>query len=155
MFNSFGGLICFVNFGTKGRSFQDLIMNEHKSIEQLENYYWKDVNFPSTLVERCFAYRKIPISDLTAEQLRLLISQQIGLPYLIARAVGMLQHDILTEGEYYPGDLLNSLISLNAKEWVNWPKEKQKLIGLISENIATIETTLNRELIRKAKAFGK
>ena len=69
-------------------------MQEHRSIEQLENDYWKDVDFPSTLVERCFTYRKIPVSELSVEQLRLLVGQQIGLPYTIPKAITVLKTDI-------------------------------------------------------------
>lgn len=45
--------------------------NLNKSIEQLENDYWKDeIDFPSNLVINCHKYRKIPIKELTIEQLR-------------------------------------------------------------------------------------
>src|SRR3712207_5967774 len=99
-------------------------MREHRSIEQLENDYWKDVSFPSSLVERCFNYRKIPISELSVEQLRLLIGQQIGLTYIVPKAITVLQADILAEGDYYPGDLLNSLLSLSEEVWEQSTNEK-------------------------------
>tara|TARA_R110002049_G_C8983583_1_gene548497 strand:+ start:429 stop:548 length:120 start_codon:yes stop_codon:yes gene_type:complete len=36
-----------------------------KSIEQLENNYWKkESEFPTTLIEKCFEYRKIKLSEL-------------------------------------------------------------------------------------------
>jgi CDI immunity proteins len=128
-------------------------MQEHRSIEQLENDYWKDIDFPSTLVERCFTYRKIPVSELSVEQLRLLIGQQIGLPYTIPKAITVLKTDILAEGDYYRGDLLNSLLSLSEDEWNEFQADKTKLIELLHQNISLVEATENRELIRKAKAF--
>lgn len=57
-------------------------MAQTQSIEQLENDFWKETDFPTGLVERCYRYRKIPIGDLTLAQLRTLIGQQIGLKYL-------------------------------------------------------------------------
>jgi hypothetical protein len=128
-------------------------MQEHNSIEQLENDYWKDVGFPSNLVEKCFYYRKIPVSELSVEQLRLLIGQQIGLPYTVPKAISVLQGDILAEGDYYPGDLLNSLLGLPEEYWNQSPNEKTKLLELLRQNISTIETTETRDLIRKAKAY--
>ena len=128
-------------------------MQEHRSIEQLENDYWKNVDFPSSLVEKCFAYRKIPVSELSMEQLRLLVGQQIGLPYTIPKAMTVLQADILAEGDYYPGDLLNSLLDLSQADWNHSPNEKTKLIELVRQNISTIEATKSRELIRKVKAY--
>lgn len=128
-------------------------MQEHRSIEQLENDYWKGVDFPTNLVERCFSYRKIPVSNLSEEQLRLLIGQQIGLPYTIPKAISVLQGNILAEGDYYPGDLLNSLLDLSEENWKQSVNQKSKLIELLRHNWSTIEATGNRELIRKVKAY--
>ena len=128
-------------------------MQEHRSIEQLENDYWKEASFPSSLVERCFNYRKIPVSELSVEQLRLLIGQHIGLRYTIPKAITLLQADILAEGDYYPGDLLNSFLSLSEEDWSECQTEKTKVIELLRQNTSLIEATENRELIRKAKAY--
>ena len=49
------------------------------SIEELEKDKWKEPDFfPTDLVEKCFKYRKIPVKDLTTEQLRTLIGQNMG-----------------------------------------------------------------------------
>ena len=128
-------------------------MQEYRSIEQLENDYWKEVDFPSSLVEKCFNYRKIPVSELSVEQLRLLVGQQIGLHYIVPKAISVLQADILAEGDYYPGDLLNSVLSLSENDWDKLQTEKTKFIKLLPQNISIIEATENRELIRKAKAY--
>lgn len=128
-------------------------MQEPRSIEQLENDYWKDVDFPSSLVEKCFNYRKIPVSDLSVEQLRLLISQQIGLHYIVPKAINVLQADVLSEGDYYPGDLLNSLLSLSENDWNRLQTEKTKFIELLHQNLSIVEATGNRELMRNAKAY--
>lgn len=56
-------------------------MAETQSIEQLENDFCRETDFPTGLVERCYPYRKIPIGNLTPAQLRTLIGQQIGLKY--------------------------------------------------------------------------
>src|SRR5687767_14871923 len=55
-----------------------------KSLQELEQNKWPDQKeYPSGLVKRCHEYRKIPVGQLTAEQLRTLIGQQMGLDYLI------------------------------------------------------------------------
>jgi hypothetical protein len=128
-------------------------MQEHRSIEQLENDYWKDVSFPSNLVKRCFNYRKIPVLELTIEQLRLLIGQQIALPFIVPKAIIILQADVLVEGDYYPGDLLNSLLGLSEADWNQCPDEKNKFLELLRQNISTIEATENKALIRNTKAY--
>ncbi|WP_254785779.1 contact-dependent growth inhibition system immunity protein [Zhouia amylolytica] len=73
-----------------------------KSIEQLEKDYWKEPSeFPTDMVKKCYQYRKINITDLTDEQIRLLFSQQIGTEYLIGVALEKLERNILTEGDFY------------------------------------------------------
>jgi hypothetical protein len=87
------------------------------SVEQLENEYWKEADFPTGLVERCFRYRKIPIGDLTPEQLRILIGQQIGLKYILPLALKILEQNLLTEAYLYEGDLLASVLDVDASFW--------------------------------------
>ena len=71
---------------------------ETKSIEQLEKDIWNNPSeFPSDMVAKCYRFRKISIAELTNEQIRLLISQQIGVKYLIGIALEKLERNILTE----------------------------------------------------------
>ncbi|MGJ8658694.1 MAG: contact-dependent growth inhibition system immunity protein [Cellulophaga fucicola] len=65
---------------------------ETKSIEQIEKDIWKNPSeFPTDMVEKCYQYRKISIAELTDEQIRLLIFQQIGTEYLIGIALEKLE----------------------------------------------------------------
>lgn len=91
---------------------------ETKSIEQLEKDIWKiPSEFPTDLVEKCYRYRKISISKLTDEQIRLLISQKIGIEYLIGIALEKLERNILTECDFYAGDLLIAVSSIPTEFW--------------------------------------
>lgn len=126
-------------------------MATNKSLEELENDYWKDIEFPSTLVERCHAYRKIPVKDLSTEQLRLLIGQKIGLRFLVPRSIAILKDNILAEGDFYPGDLLNSLLHLSDDEWSRNKSEKDEFLQLLKSQMPDIEESGDKPLIRKAK----
>ena len=112
---------------------------ETKSIEQLEKDIWKNPSeFPTDLVEKCYRYRKISIAELTNEQIRLLISQQIGTEYLIGVALEKLERNILTECDFYEGDLLVAVSNLPTKFWDENQYEFQifkKLVELNSELI--------------------
>ncbi len=66
-------------------------IDENRSLEELEQDYWKDYDFPTGLIAKCHEYRKIPLKDLTIEQIRLLIVQDIGLKYLIPKAIEVLK----------------------------------------------------------------
>lgn len=112
---------------------------ETKSIEQLEKDVWKNPSeFQSDLVEKCYSYRKISISELTNEQIRLLISQKIGIKYLIGIALNKLEQNILIECDFYDGDLLIAVSNLPPEFWSKNPSEFQnfkKLVELNSERI--------------------
>jgi hypothetical protein len=132
-------------------------MQEKKSIEQLENDFWKDVDFPTDLVKRCFLYRKIPIGELTAEQLRTLIGQNIGLEFLIPIALEFLKKDILLDAEFYEGDLLNAVLDVDQhflKEHTDIFKDIHRLVSKEKVSIEMQNTgNQHRQLLKKVDAF--
>ena len=77
-----------------------------KSLQHLEGQDWGEPTYDSHLVTECHRLRRIPLRDFTAENLRIMIGQQIGLPYLIPLALEMLRGDPFTAGDLYEGDLL-------------------------------------------------
>ena len=119
---------------------------ESKSLEQLENDYWNgEIEFPSNLVINCHKYRKIPIKDLTIEQLRLLISQKIGIDYLTEIAIEKLEQNILAEGDLYEGDLLEAVLGLPLEFWNEKPTEFRTLQSLVERNSEHIKTELGEK----------
>jgi len=128
-------------------------MKKNLSIEQLENNHWGKVHFPTPLIEKCFNYRKIPVSQLTVEQVRLLISQKIGVRFIISRAISFLEKNILAEGDHYPGDLLSVIFNLSDEDWKHNLKERNRFTELIKQNEAKIEAIGNTELIEKIKSL--
>ena len=106
-------------------------MISSKSIEQLENDYWKDIEFPTGLVERCYRYRRIPIGNLTPGQIRTLISQQIGLKFLMPLALEMLRKDVLFDAELYEGDLLSAVLTVDISFWKQYPAIRSEVFQLI------------------------
>lgn len=123
---------------------------ESKSIEQLENDYWDDkIIFPSNLVINCHKYRKIPINELTIEQLRLLISQKIGIEYLTEIAIEKLKLNILAESDLYKGDLLEAVLGLPIEFWTEKQIEFRILKKLVEQNAERIKSELGE------KKFGQ
>ena len=119
---------------------------ESKSIEQLENDYWKEeIEFPSNLVINCHKYRKIPIKNLTIEQLRLLISQKIGIEYLTEIAIEKLEQNILAEGDLYEGDLLEAVLGLPNEFWTDKQTEFRTLQSLVERNSEQIKIELGEK----------
>jgi hypothetical protein len=87
------------------------------SIEQLENDYWKDYDFPTGLVRRCHEYRKIPLKDLSSEQMTTLIGQNIGRKYVVRVALENLKGDVLPDDDIYPGALFSNILKVEPEFW--------------------------------------
>ena len=93
-------------------------MNE--SIEQIEGDNWGSPPSDATrLVKKCYELRRLPVRDLDIEDLRVLISQNIGLEIIIPQAISILEKDILAEGDYYEGDLLSVVLRSDLSQWNN------------------------------------
>lgn len=93
------------------------IIDESKTLEELEGKVWSEPEFDSALVLTCHRLRKKPVGKFTVEDLRVMISQEIGLEFLIPLALEVLKTDPLAAGDYYPGDLLHAIVTLPRDFW--------------------------------------
>ncbi|MGX1930625.1 contact-dependent growth inhibition system immunity protein [Flagellimonas sp. 2504JD4-2] len=125
-----------------------------KSLEQLECDYWKEpIEYPSRLVQNCYEFRKIPLRELNVEQLRLLISQNIGLDYLIALGIEKLKTNVLAEGDLYEGDLLVAISKTSNDFWRENVNEFKILKNIVTKNSDTIKTQLGEKKFDKLQNF--
>lgn len=91
-----------------------------KSLQELENSDWGDPASDDTyLVTTCKDLRRVPLKNLGTEDLRILIGQNIGLPFLIPLALERLSSKPLAEGDFYPGDLLVKVLMSESAFWEN------------------------------------
>lgn len=105
------------------------------SIEQIENKYWRNVPINSSdLIKSIYAIRKKKIRELSVEDLRVMIGQNESLNILIPIAIDILSSNIFAEGDYYEGDLLKSVLTIEKSFWVQNPKIKKHLISLFANN---------------------
>lgn len=101
------------------------------TLEELDGA-WPDPGSDATdLVQRCHRLRAVPIADLTPSDLRVLISQGIGVEHLLPRAVDVLEADPLVETSYEPGDLLRAVMALPAAAWAVHGQESARLVDAV------------------------
>jgi hypothetical protein len=124
-------------------------LEKDKTIENLENDIWEAINFPTSLVERCHNLRKKKIKDLSNDELRLLIGQNIGLKFIVPVALQILEEEILLETTYYPGDLLLSVISCDISYWKNNKASLNTLLSIYKNNLEKINNSDKEEEINK------
>jgi hypothetical protein len=85
----------------------------------------------TTLIRRCLALRRKPLSEFTTEDLRIMLGQQIAVPILLPMAVKVLADNPLAEGDYYPGDLLYTVVRLPEPAWHGATRHRDRLAEVL------------------------
>ena len=97
--------------------------------------------------------RCVPLKKLTVEDLRLMIGQEVNLNYLMPLAIERLEINPYAEGDFYPGDLLYNVLSINRNFWKHHPNLRRQ-VNLIIDRAAQISND-NEELTDEIKDFLK
>jgi hypothetical protein len=111
--------------------------------------------YDSYLVQTVHRLHRKPLNEFTIEDLRIMIGQGVGLPYLIPMAVERLEADPLAAGDFYPGALLSAVLRTDVIFWQNHPDSHQRarrilarvrdaLLSLDEVDRGTIEEMLQR-----------
>ena len=105
--------------------------NSPSTLEALEKDYWGEPKFDSNVVTRTHAIRQTPLCDLTVEDLRLAIGQQVSLPVLLPLTLDRLRANPLESGALFEGDLFSSVLQIKAEFWKTNPNlwYETKLVG--------------------------
>ena len=126
-----------------------------KTLDQIENVDWGEPGYPSHLVVTCHALRKKPLKDFTVEDLRIMIGQNISLDILMPIAFERLKQNILAEGDFYPGDLLNNVLRAETSYWEKNPQLHKKLTKLYLNNLPSIEKRVGKSITKNYDDFSK
>lgn len=90
-----------------------------KTLSNLEKEKWNTSDFDSRLVTKSTQLRNIPLENFTTEDLRIMIGQQMSLPYLVPMAIEILSINIFAEGDLFEGDLLKNVLGIETNFWNN------------------------------------
>jgi hypothetical protein len=104
----------------------------NRSLQELDGQDWGEATFPSYLVRTCHALRRKPPRDFTVEDLRIMIGQNISLEYLVPLAIERLQRDPFAAGDFYPGDLLGSVLKVQSSFWQQRPDLRQVVEAIVA-----------------------
>lgn len=110
---------------------------------------------PTPLVERCKIALDTRLRDFSKEQIRLLIGQEIGLEYLIPKALAILTEEPMVGVTHYPGDLLSVCLRVKEDFWAVEPQLRQQLLAQV-ENLdlsGDDENLAPEELQEELRAF--
>ncbi len=88
---------------------------------------------PTNMLGTIFDSHKKPLDQLSAWEIRLLVSQQDGFPYVLDLVWPKLEEDPLFDGGMYPGDVLSSLLKADEHVWEDRPDYGTRLWALRDE----------------------
>ncbi|HYI15500.1 MAG TPA: contact-dependent growth inhibition system immunity protein [Thermomicrobiales bacterium] len=106
----------------------------NRSIEEIEGTRWGDPpTDASRLITAAYALRRKPVVDLTVEDLRLLIGQQVGVGILVPRALVLLRDEPFVEGDMFEGDLLCAVLRIDGAFWAEHPDHADAMDAITDE----------------------
>jgi CDI immunity proteins len=112
---------------------------DDQTLDELDPPVWPNASEDDTyLVRRCHELRRKPMGEYTAEDLRIMIGQQIALPHLVPRALNVLAADPLVSGDYFPGDLFEAVLRVDRSYWADQPEQLQRLRTIV-ETLAPMD----------------
>src|SRR5436309_10410869 len=111
-------------------------LDRSRTLADLDLPAWREPDHDSYLVTTCHRLRRKPIGEFSVEDLRIVIGQGIGLPWLVAIALEVLEQEPLAEGDFYPGDLLACVLRLRREVWAReweWRDRTRAVLGRLPE----------------------
>lgn len=135
-------------------STRNRLLHLDRTLEQVEGGPAPDPSAAtSPLGNRVGALRKKQLRDLTVEDLRVLVGQSVGLPFVLPLAMEVLRADPLAEAKFYAGDLLSVVMLREPAAWTVFPDLADELTALVSGLLADAPPELEGHLKAEAERF--
>ncbi|MFD9619843.1 contact-dependent growth inhibition system immunity protein [Streptomyces virginiae] len=121
------------------------LLHLDRTLDEVDGPPWPPLSSPTTsLVTKVHALRRRRLGDLTPADLRTLITQNVGLPYVLPLAVRLLLEEPMLDSYFYSGDLLLAVLGRPESVWVLLPGLREGLMvvvaGLSEEELAELRT---------------
>ncbi|WP_331730729.1 contact-dependent growth inhibition system immunity protein [Streptomyces sp. NBC_01174] len=84
----------------------DHLLHMDRTLDELDPPRWAPPADATHLVRRLHEMRRVRLGELGPADLRILISQQVALPYVLPLTVHLLLEEPLLDASFYEGDLL-------------------------------------------------
>lgn len=121
-----------------------------KTLDELDPPAWDEPDYDSHLAATCHRLRRTTLRGYSVEDLRIMIGQRIGLEWLLPIAIEILEREPLAEGDFYPGDLLASVLRIDTDFWATHLVWRDRLLQLLER-----VPELPNDLCDAAAAFSK
>jgi hypothetical protein len=112
----------------------NVTLDTARTLDELDPPPWGTPSYDSHLVRTCHRLRKKPIGQLSVEDLRIMIGQGIGLQWLIPLPLDILEVNPLSQGDFYPGDLLASVLRAPRTFWEYDPESQDRATRILDRS---------------------
>lgn len=92
-----------------------------ETLEVLEGLSWDPPPEGAIVDTRLYELRKKPLGELTLDEARDLIREQVGLIHLIPPLLDQLEKDLMVSCGLYPGDVLSAVAGVCPQFWLDHP----------------------------------
>ncbi|MEU3724326.1 contact-dependent growth inhibition system immunity protein [Streptomyces sp. NPDC031705] len=109
------------------------LLHLDRTLDELDPPRWTLPDSGVTrLMERVHALRRVPLRELGPGDLRMLVTQQVALPYVVPLAVRLLLEEPLLDASFYEGDLLLATVRLPDAVWAVLPDLGVRLSAVVA-----------------------
>ena len=91
--------------------------DQSKSIEELSEYCWFAPEYESNIVVTSHALRRKKLADLSLEDIRMGLFQQVGVTYLVPMALEIVEQDPFAESFNFPAEIVLALLLIPHDYW--------------------------------------
>ena len=117
-----------------------------------ESYHDNTTSLNSALIIKEMVAREKTLNDLSTEEIRTLLSKEIALNYIVPLSLNILEKEPLISASLYKGDLIMSLLSINANFWkTNF--ELNHRFSEIKSEIQVLHKTISEKIMPLIKSM--
>ncbi|MET9592036.1 contact-dependent growth inhibition system immunity protein [Streptomyces sp. NPDC006516] len=133
----------------------DHLLHLDRTLDELDPPRWDPPAADATrLVRTVHALRGVRLGELGPADLRMLVAQQVALPYVLPLAVRLLLEEPLLDACFYEGDLLLTVVGSPPSAWVPLPDLSARLRAVITTLPKTAVADLPRGATEELARFA-
>lgn len=118
------------------------VFDRTQSLQAIEGEDWGEPSeAPTDMIASCLRLRRVPVGELSLDNLRLMIGQRISLHILIPLALETLLVDPWIEVSLCPGDLLAVVLKVGNDFWTSRPdllEDGRKMLAAAQHKVVPI-----------------
>jgi hypothetical protein len=131
-----------------------VLIDKEKSLKELGFTELSAGNPETPLIEKVLRLCDKPLHLLSVEDLRLMIGQNVALKFLVPVAIDVLEENPFVSGDYYYGDLLQAVLSIEFSFWRDNPSLYRQVSEIVTGLVSIMENlTCQIETFEKLDRF--